>query len=98
MPKALGIAVVGFGYWGPNIVRNVIECPDLQLRGVCELDPGRALEVERRHPSVPLRDFDDVLMDPRIDAIAIATPPRTHFALARRALLAGKHVMVEKPL
>ena len=93
-----GIVMVGYGYWGPNIVRNVVDRSEFRLRGLCELDAGRAAEFERRHPDVPVREFDDVLLDPRVSAVAIATPPRTHYALARRALLAGKHVLVEKPL
>ncbi len=95
----IGVAVVGFGYWGPNITRNVAERPELRLTALCERDPSRAAEFSRRYPDcVVEQDFEMVLLNPRVDAVAIATPPRTHYQLARRALLAGKHVLVEKPL
>ncbi|MEX2106645.1 MAG: Gfo/Idh/MocA family oxidoreductase [Solirubrobacterales bacterium] len=91
--------VVGYGYWGPNIVRNVVERPEFRLMGLCELEPSRAEDFRRRHPGVWVEDdLDAALGDPRIEAIAIATPPHTHYDLVRRALEAGKHVLVEKPL
>ncbi len=91
--------VVGYGYWGPNIVRNVVERPEFRLMGLCELDEGRAEDFRRRHPGVWVEgDLDAALADPRIEAVAIATPPHTHYNLVRRALEAGKHVLVEKPL
>jgi predicted dehydrogenase len=90
---------VGYGYWGPNVVRNIVEQPDLRLVGLCERDPDRAGEFSRRYPGRPVEpDMDMLLLDPRVQAVAIATPPRTHYELARRALQAGKHVLVEKPL
>jgi predicted dehydrogenase len=95
----IGIAVVGYGYWGPNIVRNVHERPEFRLMGLCETDSARAEDFKRRNPDVPVEsDLDALLLDPRVQAVAIATPPRTHYDLARRALQAGKHVLVEKPL
>jgi predicted dehydrogenase len=95
----IGIAVVGFGYWGPNLVRNIAERGELRLVGLCERDPARAMDFARRYPGCPVEhDFDALLLDPRVQAVSIATPPRTHYDLARRALQAGKHVMVEKPL
>jgi predicted dehydrogenase len=95
----IGIAMVGFGYWGPNIVRNVLERPEFRLMGLCELDHARAGDFASRHPGIRTEsDFEQLLLDPRVQAVAIATPPRTHHALARQALLAGKHVLVEKPL
>ena len=97
--RPLGIAIVGFGYWGPNVVRNILERPEFRLMGLCELDRGRGGEFARRHPGIRVEsDLDLLLCDPRISAVAIATPPRTHHALVRRALEAGKHVLVEKPL
>jgi predicted dehydrogenase len=91
--------VVGYGYWGPNIVRNVVERPEFRLMGLCELDEGRAVDFRRRHPGFWVEsDLDAALADPRIEAVAIATPPNTHYGLVRRALEAGKHVLVEKPL
>jgi predicted dehydrogenase len=91
--------VVGYGYWGPNIVRNVVESPEFRLMGLCELDEGRAADFRRRHPGIWVEsDLDAALADPRIEAIAVATPPHTHHNLVSRALRAGKHVLVEKPL
>jgi predicted dehydrogenase len=95
----IGAAVVGYGYWGPNIVRNVLERPEFRLLGLCERDPVRAAEFSERHPDVWVEsELDTVLLDPRVQAVMIATPPRTHHELAARALQAGKHVLVEKPL
>jgi predicted dehydrogenase len=91
--------VVGFGYWGPNLVRNIVERPEFKLHGLCELDGNRVAEFSRRHPGFPVTDdFEVHLRNPRIEAVAIATPPRSHYELVRRALEAGKHVLVEKPL
>jgi predicted dehydrogenase len=96
---AINVAVVGYGYWGPNVVRNLVERPEFELRGVCERSPEQAARVSARYPNLRTWDnFDDVLADPEIDAVSIATPPRTHHALVRQALEAGKHVLVEKPL
>ncbi|MDQ3721861.1 MAG: Gfo/Idh/MocA family oxidoreductase [Actinomycetota bacterium] len=97
--ERIGVVVVGYGYWGPNIVRNIMERTELRLLGLCELDPQRADKFRARFPGIPVEaDLDAILIDPRVDAVMVATPPRTHFGLARRALMAGKHVLVEKPL
>ena len=96
---ALGIAVVGYGYWGPNLARNVIERSDLELRALCERDASRGEAFSSRYPGIPVEcDFENVLADPEIDAVVVATPPQTHYPLVRDALMAGKHVLVEKPL
>jgi predicted dehydrogenase len=95
----IGIAIVGFGYWGPNVVRNILERPELRLAGLCELDRNRTADFSGRYPRIRVESELDVLLDdPDIQAVAIATPPRTHHGLVRRALEAGKHVLVEKPL
>jgi predicted dehydrogenase len=95
----IGIAVVGYGYWGPNLARNIAERPELRLMGLCERDAGRRSDFARRYPGCAVEhDLDALLLDPRVEAVSIATPPSTHYELARRALEAGKHVMVEKPL
>ncbi len=97
--RRIGIAVAGFGYWGPNLVRNILGRPEFELCGLCELDSRRRAEFSRRHPGIGVgSDLDSFLGSSEIDAIAIATPPRSHYELARRALYAGKHVLVEKPL
>jgi predicted dehydrogenase len=96
---ALGTAIVGYGYWGPNLARNVAESPELRLDALCDLDPANLDVFHRRHPHArTVCDLDALLVDPDIEAIVIATPPQTHYELAKRALLAGKHVLVEKPL
>lgn len=93
------VAVVGCGYWGPNIIRNFSELSDSELRIVCDRIPSRLEPIARRYPTVVTLDrFEEIIDDPQIDAVAICTPVRTHFELARAALEAGKHVLVEKPL
>jgi predicted dehydrogenase len=97
--KQFGVSVVGYGYWGPNIVRNLIERPEFDMLSLCELSEARARDFSKRYPNIPvIPDFEQVLEDPRVDAVSIVTPPSTHAALAKRALEAGKHVLVEKPL
>ena len=93
------VAVVGLGYWGPNLVRNLHEVDDAEPALVCDLRPEALATIQRRYPAVQTTtDFDDVIGDPTIDAVAIATPVSSHFELAARALESGKHVFVEKPL
>jgi predicted dehydrogenase len=92
-------AVVGLGYWGPNLVRNFVELPDSELVAICDSDPARLEKVGRRYPAVrTCEDFDEILADDEIEAVAIVTPVGTHYDLASAALMAGKHVFVEKPL
>jgi predicted dehydrogenase len=92
-------AVVGVGYWGPNLVRNLAEAPAFEVRTVCDLRKDALDEISRRYPSVRCTTrFEDVLMDDDVDAVAIATPVSTHYDLATSALEAGKHTFVEKPL
>jgi predicted dehydrogenase len=95
----IGVAVVGYGYWGPNLVRNFAETPGAQLVWVCDLKKERLGAVQMRYPTVQITDdFDEVLRDPRVHAIAIATPVSAHYRLAMKAMMAGKHVFVEKPM
>jgi predicted dehydrogenase len=95
---AIGTVVVGYGYWGPNIVRNVIERPEFEMLALCERDQSRIDEFEKRTPGIPCKTFEQALADPDVEAVAIATPPHTHYLLVRQALEAGKQVLVEKPL
>jgi predicted dehydrogenase len=91
--------VVGYGYWGPNIVRNIIERPEYELVALCERDQARAAEFEKRWPGQRVMGkYEEALADPDVEAVAIATPPHTHYSLVRQALEAGKQVLVEKPL
>jgi predicted dehydrogenase len=93
------IAVVGLGYWGPNLVRNLYELPDAKLVAVCDLAADRLDRIGRRYPDVRrTTSYDELLEDPSVDAVAIATAVGTHFKLAMAALEAGKHVFVEKPM
>jgi predicted dehydrogenase len=93
------VGVVGLGYWGPNLVRNLHELPEAEVVCACDRRPEALARVARRFPAVGYcRDLDAVLDDPTIEAVAIATPVATHHALAAAALDAGKHVFVEKPL
>src|SRR5262245_54000230 len=98
-PDMIGVAVVGYGYWGPNLVRNFWEVPGARLVSVCDLRLDRLAGVQTRFPAVEITDsFTSVLNDPRVDAVAIATPVSSHYDLALKALQAGKHVFVEKPM
>jgi predicted dehydrogenase len=90
------VGQVGLGAWGANLVRNVEELAE--LRWLCDADEGRREQFARRFPGArPTGSFDDLLEDPELEAVVIATPVPTHYELARRALEAGKHVFVEKP-
>jgi predicted dehydrogenase len=95
----IGIAVIGAGYWGPNLVRNAQATPGLHLQYLCDLDEARARQVLGAYSTVQVStSLDQVLADPRVQAVAIATPAATHTDIALAALAAGKHVLVEKPL
>jgi len=90
------IGVVGLNYWGPNLVRNFSDLSELTW--LCDLDQGQLAQIGARYPDArTTTNFDDLLADDSVDAVVIATPVPTHYALAKRALDAGKHVFVEKP-
>lgn len=95
----IGIGVVGYGYWGPNLVRNLFDIPSADLRWVCDLQIERLARLRVRNSALQITDdVSQVLHDPKVDAVAIATPVSTHFELAMIALRAGKSVFVEKPI
>ena len=97
--NAIGVGVVGYGYWGPNLVRNLFESTDTRVVGVSDMREDRLDQVRKRYPSIiATRDYTELLNNPDVDAIAIATPVSSHFTLALQALRAGKHVFVEKPM
>jgi predicted dehydrogenase len=90
--------VIGYGYWGPNVVRNLHGLKDCQLVAVCDKDPNTLRRAHRAYPQVRLTtDVKEILSSPEIDAVAVVTPVWTHFELAKAALENGKHVFVEKP-
>ena len=92
------VALIGFGYWGPNLARNFHQLLGAQLEYVVDRDPAARQRAERLYGCKTADSLDDVLAEDRVDAVVIATPARTHYALTKRALEAGKHVLVEKPL
>jgi len=97
--KPLGVAVVGAGYWGPNLVRNFHASEDWVVRHLIEPDQSRRERLLRLYPTIEGHAaIEPALADPAVDAIALATPPNTHYPLAVQSIDAGKHVLVEKPL
>src|SRR5690348_6523900 len=97
--KKLGVGVIGCGYWGPKLARNIHELAEAQLVAVTDLSAERLQHMKALYPyTTTTTDYRAVLRDPEIEAVIIATPVATHATLAREALAAGKHVMIEKPL
>ncbi|NOY86855.1 MAG: Gfo/Idh/MocA family oxidoreductase [Deltaproteobacteria bacterium] len=97
--KILNIGVVGCGYWGPNLIRNFHSQEGCRVKTICDLDENRLAHLANLYPGVgTTTDLDEVVNDPEIDAVAVATAVDLHFPLARRSLLAGKHTFVEKPM
>lgn len=95
----IGVGVIGYGYWGPNLVRNFYEVPGCIVRCVCDRDPSRLDLVQARYPTVEVTTtWTDLVARSDIDLVVIATPVASHFELAEGALRSGKHVLVEKPL
>jgi len=99
MPKKLNIGVVGCGYWGPNLIRNFSALPDCTVRYVCDKDEKRLAHMKQLYASVETtKDFDQIVRDKEVDAVVVATHVHLHYELAKKALLAGKHAFVEKPM
>ena len=95
----LRVGVVGYGYWGPNLARNLNELAGAELQLLCDPREAARERAQLRYPGlVTTAEFDDVLSDDDVDAVVVATPVSTHYGIAKAALLAGKHVFVEKPL
>lgn len=95
----MNIGVIGYGYWGPNLVRNFSEIPGSRVSMVSDLNPEHLAKAKARYPGIRVTtDYHELLSDAEIDAVVIATPVSTHFELALVALRAGKHVLVEKPM
>jgi predicted dehydrogenase len=95
----IGVAVIGAGRWGPNLIRNMHDRVTSEVRWVCDPDPGRLEQVRARFPGIQATgDLEAILGDGDVQAVVVATPTSTHYELTRAALLAGKDVLVEKPL
>ena len=93
------VGVVGCGYWGPNLVRNFVQIQESEVKYGCDLDEEKLKRINNLYPGVQVtKDYEEILDDSDVDAVVIATPVHTHFELAKRALEAGKHTFVEKPL
>ena len=99
MNQNINIGVIGYGYWGPNLVRNFMGVPGVRVKTVSDFKQELLAKVQTSYPTIQVTtDCQDIFDDPQIDAVAIATPVSTHFKLAIAALKAGKHVLVEKPM
>jgi len=97
--KTIKLGLVGCGYWGPNLVRNLRQAPDCELKTLCDTSESRLNHMRRLYPEVLMTNqFSDLLQDSELDAIAIATPVRFHYEMAKAALSLGKHVFIEKPM
>lgn len=95
----IGVGIIGYGYWGPHLVQNLFETPGCRVVSVSDLHPERLAKVRARYPTIDTTaDYRNLLRDPRIDAIAIATPVSTHFDLGMQVLRTGKHLLIEKPM
>jgi len=93
------VALIGYGYWGPNLARNLQESALFELVGICDQSEDQRKLIKRRFPSIQVfEQLSDILKDEHIAAVVIATPPSTHFSLAMQGLNAGKHVLIEKPI
>ena len=99
MSDRIRVALIGFGYWGPNLLRNFAEIEDAEVKLVCDPRPDLARRIGARYPSVELVGrFEDVIARTDIDALVIATPPQCHAPMGMAALESGRHVWIEKPL
>ena len=99
MKKPIHVGVVGLGYWGPNLVRNFRSLPDCSLKVMCDLKDERLAHLKTLYPEVEgEKSFEKLIARADIDAVVIATAVRFHFPMAKAALLAGKHTLIEKPM
>jgi predicted dehydrogenase len=94
----LNVGVIGYGYWGPNIVRNLQGLNSVKVAGICDKSEASLQRAKRAYPSVPVTtDCSEMILSPDVDAVAIVTPVWTHYDLAKKALSNGKHIFIEKP-
>lgn len=95
----INCALIGYGYWGPNIARSITRIKDVNLSIICDKDKDKLKNAKLLYPQILITDgTDQVLENPRIDAVIIATPASSHFELASKALKSGKHILIEKPI
>ena len=95
----ISVALVGAGYWGQKLLPKFMSAPDCSVKTVCDLSAALRDNAKQKFPAVATTDsYHDVLKDSAIDAVLLVTPPASHFPLAQKALEAGKHVWIEKPL
>ncbi len=95
----INVAVAGCGYWGPNLIRNLHSLSDCRVKSICDLSTDRLTHMKSLYPAVQTTcRYDDIINDPEIDAVVIATPVRFHFEMAKHSLKAGKHTFLEKPM
>ena len=93
------LGIIGYGYWGPNLVRNFFSTKDCLVKSVADARLERLDQLAKIFPAINrIKDAQEIINDPDIDAVVIATPVFTHFSLARQCLTAGKHVLLEKPM
>ena len=94
----INVGVIGYGYWGPNIVRNLSGLDSTSVEAICDSNPSALARVRKAHPNIgTCSDAAEILRSPKVDAVAVITPVWTHYGLAKAALENGKHVFVEKP-
>jgi 4-amino-4-deoxy-L-arabinose transferase-like glycosyltransferase/predicted dehydrogenase len=99
MQTKVSVALVGAGYWGKKLLPKFVESAESLVKAVCDIHPAHRAEINQTYPDIPTTtSFDDILSDPDIAAVILATPLATHFSLARKAIEAGKHIWIEKPL
>jgi predicted dehydrogenase len=95
----INVGIIGYGYWGPNLVRNFFAAKDCCVKAVADARPERLQQLRKIFPGIEgVKEADEIIYDPLIDAVIIATPVFSHFPLAKKALLEGKHVLIEKPM
>ena len=98
MSESIRVGAIGFGYWGPNLIRNLNAAEGADLVGICDSGDANRAKAQAAYPSVPTVSSIDELLTLGVDAVVIATSAPSHFELAKTSILAGKHTFVEKPL
>src|ERR1700748_1949689 len=95
----INVAIIGYGYWGPNLVRNFNAVEGCTVKWVSDLRQPRLDLISKQYPSIhTTQNVEDIFCDPEVDAVIVATPVHQHYPLALKALNAGKHVLIEKPM